>query len=48
MPEHHEPSLAEILTDPIVQALMAADGVHADDLEALLRSVAKRLRIQAD
>jgi hypothetical protein len=48
MPERGEPSVAEILTDPIVRALMAADGVHVEVLEALLRSVAKRLGIGAD
>jgi hypothetical protein len=32
-----------MLSDPIVRALMSADGIHADELEALLCSVAKRL-----
>jgi hypothetical protein len=39
-----EPSIAEMLADPIVRALMTADGVLADELEELLRSIAKRLR----
>ena len=39
-----EPSIEEMLADPIVRALMTADGVRADELEALLRSIAKRLR----
>jgi hypothetical protein len=42
-----EPSIDELLADPIVRALMAADGVRASELEALLRSVAKRLRASA-
>ena len=48
MPEYHEPSVTEILSEPIVQALMAADRVQVEDLEALLRSVAKRLRTEAE
>ena len=43
LPEDSEPSIEEMLSDPIVQALMSADGVQADELEALLCSVAKRL-----
>jgi len=39
-----EPSVSEMLSDPIVQALMRADGVQACDLKALLCSVAKRIR----
>jgi hypothetical protein len=38
-----EPSIEE-LADPIVRALMTADGVWADELQALLRSIATRLR----
>ena len=40
-----EATLEEILSDPIVRALMAADGVDHDELEAMLRRVALRLRI---
>jgi len=32
-----EPSLAEMLEDPAIQALMRRDGIHRDDLETLLR-----------
>jgi hypothetical protein len=39
-----EPSIEEMLREPIVRAFMAADGVRANELEALFRSVAKRLR----
>jgi hypothetical protein len=39
-----ELSIGEMLSDPIVRALMAADGVDPEELRALLRSVAERLR----
>jgi hypothetical protein len=42
-----EPSIEEMLADPIVRALMTADGVRAEELEALLHSIAKRLRAGA-
>lgn len=35
-----EPRLAEILADPIVQAIMAADGVDPQQLLATLRKTA--------
>jgi hypothetical protein len=44
MSEYPEPSIKEILADPIVRALITADGVQADELKVLLRSVAKRLQ----
>jgi len=40
MREYREPSLEEMLADPIVRALMEADGVDPEDVEALLRSSA--------
>jgi hypothetical protein len=48
-----EPTLTEILSDPIVSALMKADGVDPCELEATLRQMAavqagdwwKRLRV---
>jgi hypothetical protein len=40
MPGCRELSIKEMLADPVVRALMSADGVQADELEALLRSVA--------
>jgi hypothetical protein len=39
MREFRELLLEEMLADPIVRALMAADGVDPEELEALLRSV---------
>ena len=38
-----EPSLAETLSDPMVQAVMAADAVDPAALDALLREVAHRV-----
>src|SRR5262249_56581156 len=40
-----EATLEEIFSDPIVRALMEADGVDPDELEAMLRQVARHLRI---
>jgi hypothetical protein len=37
-----EPSLSELLSDPIAQALMVADGVKCRDLDALLANVRGR------
>jgi hypothetical protein len=47
MVEYPEPTIEEMLAEPIVRALMAADGVRASETEALLRLVAKRLRASA-
>ena len=38
-----DPSLSEALADPLVRAVMAADGVDARQLAAELREVADRL-----
>jgi carbamoylphosphate synthase small subunit len=38
-----EPTLDEMLSDPIVVALMDADGVDARELTAMLRDVGRRL-----
>ena len=35
-----EPTLREMLADPIVRALMEADGVETEEVEATLRGVA--------
>jgi hypothetical protein len=40
---HREPTIPELLSDPIVKAVMAADGVDADVLQTQLRSVARNL-----
>jgi hypothetical protein len=36
----HEPTLEEILSDPIFRAMMDADGVDPRELETMLREVA--------
>ena len=38
-----EPTLREILSDPIVTALMSADGVDPVELEAMLTQINRRL-----
>jgi len=38
-----EPTITEILSDSIVKAVMEADGVDPDALEAQLRNMARRL-----
>ena len=42
---HREPTLDGILSDPIVRAVMEADGVNPLELEGMLREVAQRLRV---
>ena len=37
--EYREPSLEEMLADPIVRALMESDGVDPAEVRALLRSL---------
>ncbi len=39
-----EPTIAEIMREPLVRALMRADRVDALQLEARLRRLAERLR----
>jgi len=38
-----EPPLAEVLSDPLIQAVMAADGVDPLELEACLMNVRRGL-----
>ncbi len=38
-----EPTITEILSDSLVKAVMEADGVDPDVLEAQLRNMARRL-----
>ena len=40
-----EATLEEIFSDPIVRAMMEADGVNSHELAAMLRQVAQRLSI---
>ena len=37
---HCEPTLEEILSEPIFRAVMEADGVNPHELETMLRQVA--------
>jgi hypothetical protein len=41
---HREPTLEEILADPITKAVMRADSVDLKELETLLRTLAARSR----
>ena len=43
-----EPSLQDILSDPITQAVISADGVDTGELDAMLRQVAQKRRSAAD
>ena len=38
-----EPSIADMLSDPMVKAVMAADGIDPTELEAELRSIARMI-----
>jgi hypothetical protein len=38
-----EPTITEILSDSIVQAVMDADGIDPEALEAQLRSIAREI-----
>ena len=40
-----DPSLSEALNDPLVRAVMAADGVDARKLAAELQAIATRLNL---
>jgi hypothetical protein len=41
--QHREPRLEEMLADPIIKAVMEADGVVSRELEAELRRTAAQL-----
>jgi len=43
-----ELSLEDILSDPLTQAVISADGVDANELDAMLRCVAHQRRSAAD
>jgi hypothetical protein len=38
-----EPTIADVLSDGVVRAVMTADGVNATKLEAFLREMAAKL-----
>jgi hypothetical protein len=39
-----EPTLHELLDDPVVRAVMKADGLHAHELIALVQAVSRNWR----
>jgi hypothetical protein len=41
---HGEPSIKELLDDPVIEAIMVRDGVHRKELESLIADVRGRLR----
>lgn len=41
----HEPTIAEVLSDSIVKAVMSADGVDPEMLERELRSIARIMQV---
>ena len=43
-----EPSVDEILADPIVRALMASDGLSEDSVRKTFEEAAKRLRARTE
>ena len=45
--QFRELSIGEMLADPIVRAVMSADGVAADELELMLQSIAERVSERA-
>jgi hypothetical protein len=46
-PDRREASINEMLADPIIRAVMTADGVRVGELKALLRSAAKCLHARS-
>jgi hypothetical protein len=40
-----EPSLADAMADPLIQALMLADAVHPSELRALMRETVRRIEL---
>jgi hypothetical protein len=47
MSERQEPSIEEMLADPIVRALMSADGVDPDELKARLNAIKQAVELRA-
>jgi hypothetical protein len=43
-----EPTLADALSDPLTRALMEADGVNPEELEADLRDLSRSLAQRVD
>jgi hypothetical protein len=45
---HDDPTLAELIGDPLTQAIMNADRVDPPKLEAMLRSLAREIGGRSD
>jgi hypothetical protein len=43
--DHREPTLGELLANPVTLAMMAADRVDPAALEAMLSGLARRLQV---
>ena len=43
-----EPTITEMLSDPMVRTMMAADRIDAAELEAELRSIARMISMRHD
>lgn len=43
-----EPTIAEMLSDPIVRTLMAADRIDPAELESELRNIARMISMRRD
>jgi hypothetical protein len=48
MTDQREPTLEDILNEPIIQQVMLSDGVSADDIRLLMRTAAARQNRGAD
>ena len=46
-PPWREPTLKELLSEPIITALMDADSVHPEELKAMLGWISIQLRIHS-
>ena len=40
-----QPSLAEMLADPVIQSVMRRDGVEAPDIQRLISTMKEKLRV---
>ncbi|WP_156381241.1 hypothetical protein [Aminobacter sp. DSM 101952] len=48
MVDLREASLEDLLGDPIIQAVMASDGVRAEDVRQLMKRISIRTRLHLD
>jgi hypothetical protein len=45
--DHREPTLDEMLSDSVIRAVMAADGVDPQELAVMLRQIGRSLLIRS-